>query len=104
MNDPLISIVIPTYNRAQFIAETLTSVKNQTYQNWECVVVDDGSTDNTIEIIQQFTASDDRFKLYSRPTNRPKGANACRNYGFEVSSGLYINWFDSDDIMAPTFI
>ncbi|MBF0695065.1 MAG: glycosyltransferase family 2 protein [Flavobacterium sp.] len=104
MNDPLISIIIPTYNRAQFIAETLTSVKNQTYQNWECIVVDDGSTDNTIEIIQQFTASDNRFNLYLRPTNRPKGANACRNYGFEVSSGLYINWFDSDDIMAPTFI
>lgn len=96
----LVSIIIPTYNRAHLIGETLDSIIAQTYTNWECIIVDDGSTDNTIEVVTDYIKKDNRFKFYKRPKDKPKGANACRNYGFEKSNGEYINWFDSDDVMS----
>ncbi|TNJ45770.1 glycosyltransferase family 2 protein [Tamlana fucoidanivorans] len=98
---PLISIIIPTYNRGYLIGETLDSIIAQTYIYWECIVVDDGSTDNTFEVLNKYREKDSRIQYYSRPKNKPKGANACRNYGFEISKGDYVNWFDSDDIMLP---
>ncbi|QNM86260.1 glycosyltransferase family 2 protein [Polaribacter pectinis] len=101
MSKPLVSILIPTHNRALLILETLTSVKEQTYKNWECILVDDGSTDNTVELIEKWSLNDSRFKVVTRPKNRKKGANACRNLGFEISKGDFIQWFDSDDIMSP---
>ncbi len=97
----LVSIVIPTFNRALVISETLNSIIEQSYKNWECIIVDDGSTDNTFEILQSYTKKDKRFKCLKRPENRAKGANACRNYGFQNSKGEYVQWFDSDDIMHP---
>src|SRR5690554_3978886 len=97
----LISIIIPTYNRAHLIGETLDSVLAQTYQNWECIVVDDGSTDNTDEVMAAYMAKDARFQYHHRPKDRLPGGNAARNYGFEVSKGEYIQWFDSDDLMLP---
>ncbi|MEE9409083.1 MAG: glycosyltransferase family A protein [Polaribacter sp.] len=100
MNKPLVSIIIPIYNRALLIIETLISIKEQTYQNWECILVDDGSTDNSITVIEKFILNDNRFKIVLRPQNRKKGANACRNLGFEVSKGEFIQWFDSDDVMS----
>jgi len=103
-DQPLVSIIIPTYNRAHFIGETLDSVSRQTYLNWECIVVDDGSTDKTVELLQAYCRKDTRFKYHLRPFNRAKGANACRNYGFEISNGMYVNWFDDDDVMLPDFI
>ncbi|WBL24867.1 glycosyltransferase family 2 protein [Zunongwangia sp. HGR-M22] len=99
MNNPIVSIIIPTYNRAHFIGETLESVIAQTYQNWECIVIDDGSTDYTEELMEFYSQVDARIQYHHRPAHRPKGANACRNYGFELSTGEYINWFDSDDLM-----
>ncbi len=104
MNKPLISIIIPTYNRAHLIHETLDSVLVQTYSNWNCIVVDDGSTDNTEEILESYEKKDARFQYHKRPANRKKGANACRNYGFELSKGKYVNWFDDDDIMLNNFL
>ena len=86
------------------ISETLDSVAEQTYPNWECIVVDDGSTDDTEQILHSRIDGDSRFQFHRRPTNRPKGANACRNYGLGVSKGVYVNWYDSDDIMLPTNI
>jgi glycosyltransferase involved in cell wall biosynthesis len=100
----LVSIIIPTYNRAHLIGETLDSVLAQTYQNWECIVVDDGSTDDTDALIARYMAQDARFRYYHRPKDRQPGGNATRNYGFEVSKGEYIQWFDSDDIMLPEFL
>ncbi len=100
----LVSIIIPTYNRAHLIGETLDSVLAQTYQNWECIVVDDGSTDNTDEVMAGYIAKDFRFRYYHRPADRLPGGNAARNYGFEMSKGEYVQWFDSDDIMLPAFI
>jgi len=99
MRTPLVSIIIPTYNRAHLIRETLDSVLAQTYSNWECIIIDDGSTDETNSLLTKYCAKDSRFQYQHRPNNRPKGANACRNYGFELSKGEYINWFDSDDLM-----
>ena len=99
MNRPLVSIIIPTYNRAHFIGETLDSVIAQTYQNWECIVVDDGSNDYTDELLEFYSKKETRIQYHHRPRYKPKGANACRNYGFFLSKGLYINWFDSDDVM-----
>jgi glycosyltransferase involved in cell wall biosynthesis len=104
MPNNLVSIIIPTFNRAYLINETLNSIITQTHTNWECIIVDDGSTDNTAEIIKSFIQKDKRFKYYLRPSNRIKGANACRNYGFELSKGDYVKWFDSDDIMHPEFL
>ncbi|GEL12391.1 Glycosyltransferase involved in cell wall bisynthesis [Flavobacterium glycines] len=104
MNNPLVSIIIPTFNRAHLISETLDSVLAQTYQNWECIVVDDGSTDNTEELVNAYVKKDSRFQFHYRPSERLPGGNAARNYGFEVSNGEYINWFDSDDLMLPEFI
>ncbi|AWK02991.1 hypothetical protein HYN56_01670 [Flavobacterium crocinum] len=95
----LISIIIPTYNRAEFIRETLNSILVQTYKNWECIIVDDGSVDNTADLIKEFQLKDNRIKYYHRPEKRIKGPNSCRNYGFELSKGDYIKWLDSDDIL-----
>lgn len=96
----LISLIIPTYNRAHLISETLDSILMQTYKNWECIVVDDGSTDNTADILAKYIERDNRFQYHKRPQERPKGPNACRNYGFEVSKGEYVKWFDSDDLLV----
>jgi glycosyltransferase involved in cell wall biosynthesis len=98
---PLVSIIIPTYNRAQLIGETLDSVLEQTYINWECIVVDDGSTDNTEVLLNEYCEKDSRFQYHQRPNSRSKGVNSCRNYGFELSKGAYINWFDDDDLYKP---
>ncbi len=100
--NPLVSIIIPTYNRANLIGETLNSIKAQTYTNWECIVVDDGSTDQSDRVLEIYCKKDHRFQFYNRPEKRPKGANACRNYGFKKSKGVYILFFDSDDFMLKT--
>ncbi|SDS84057.1 glycosyltransferase family 2 protein [Winogradskyella sediminis] len=101
---PLVSIIIPTYNRAHLISETLDSVLAQTYQNWECIVVDDGSTDGTDQLMASYCAKDSRFHYHHRPDDRLPGGNAARNYGFELCKGEYVQWFDSDDLMKKTLI
>ena len=104
MVEKLISIIIPCYNRASLIGETLDSIIIQSYKNWECIVVDDGSSDYTLELVSLYCEKDSRIKYLKRPNNRKKGANTCRNYGFEQSKGEYIQWFDSDDLMVPNFL
>lgn len=99
-----VSIIIPTYNRAHLIGETLDSVRSQSYQSWECIVVDDGCTDTTDIVIAKYMENDSRIKYHRRPVDRLAGGNEARNYGFEISKGVYINWFDDDDIMLPTFL
>ncbi|ARN76530.1 hypothetical protein BST97_00100 [Nonlabens spongiae] len=96
---PLVSIIIPTYNRAHIIGPTLDSVIAQTYQNWECIVVDDGSNDNTQEVLNDYVNKDSRFRFYIRPDDHLPGGNGARNYGFKMSKGELIQWFDSDDFM-----
>ncbi|MDN3671940.1 glycosyltransferase family 2 protein [Flavobacterium branchiarum] len=96
-----VSIIIATYNRAHLILETLESVCNQTYTNWECIIVDDGSTDNTEKIVNDLVSNDSRFKFLNRPSERPKGPNAARNFGIENSTGEYVLSLDSDDWILP---
>lgn len=103
MNE-LISIIIPTFNRAHLITATLDSIIEQEYSLWECIVVDDGSIDDTESIVLTYAAADNRIKFYSRPADIAKGAPNCRNFGYEKSSGTYIQWFDSDDIMLPEML
>lgn len=101
MSKTLISIIIPTYNRAKVIEETLASIVKQTYTNWECIIIDDGSTDHTEQIISNYLVKDQRIRFFKRSIDRPKGANACRNQGLEYSKGEYVQFFDSDDLMHP---
>ncbi|MDA9127602.1 glycosyltransferase [Flavobacteriaceae bacterium] len=96
---PEVSVIIPLYNRAEYIEETLNSICAQTFDNWECIVVDDHSDDDGPDIVRSFVKRDDRIKFYRRPDDRKKGANACRNFGFEKSVGEFVIFFDSDDVM-----
>lgn len=99
IDNPLVSVIIPIFNRAALIKETLVSVMEQTYENWECIIVDDQSTDNTLEVIKTFIKQDTRFILFTRPDSRRKGAGPCRNYALELSQGELIQFLDSDDLL-----
>ena len=95
----LVSIIIPTFNRADLIEETLISIANQSFKNFECLIIDDHSVDSSEEIIKKFISKDQRFRYYKRPKCLKKGPSSCRNYGFSKSKGDLITWFDDDDIM-----
>ncbi|MFC6858581.1 glycosyltransferase family 2 protein [Zunongwangia atlantica] len=101
MNYSLISVIIPTFNRGHLLGQTLESIISQEYKYWECIVVDDGSNDYTSELMEFYCQRDYRIQYHHRPDHKLKGANACRNYGFQISKGEFINWFDSDDLMFP---
>ncbi|NQN91012.1 glycosyltransferase family 2 protein [Streptococcus suis] len=96
---PLISIIIPNFNRGHLLKEVLESVLNQTYQPLEIVVVDDASTDNSIAIIQNLQKSIPNLLLIQQEIN--SGANACRNLGVDHAKGEYIAFLDSDDYFLP---
>jgi len=99
MPNPLFSIIIPTYNRADFVTKTIESLLNQTYTNFEIIVVDDGSTDNTMEVVIAIT--DSRISYYKKE-NAERGA--ARNFGTKKAKGEYINFFDSDDLAYPNHL
>lgn len=99
METPLVSIITPTYNSEKFIAETILSVQNQHYQNWEMILVDDYSTDKTEQIITSFIQKDNRIKLEKLPIN--SGAGVARNTGLSIANGRYIAFLDSDDLWKP---
>ena len=94
---PDISVVIPAYNRATTIARALNSVLAQTFQDLEVIVVDDGSTDHTSEVIQQI--GDARVEIIRHTRNQ--GAAEARNTGMKAAGGKYIAWLDSDDEWLP---
>lgn len=99
--NPKVTIIMATYNRGRFIFETLMSVQNQTFRNWECIIIDDGGTDNTREIIDSILQQDNRFKFVKRPDIYLKGLSGSRNYGLDLAAGEYIIFFDDDDIAHP---
>jgi glycosyltransferase involved in cell wall biosynthesis len=99
MSNDKVSVIIPTFNRANLIGQTLDSLIKQSYDNWECIIIDDGSTDETIKILDHYKQIDSRISYYKRPSTLQKGANACRNFGLNLSKGSYIKWFDSDDLL-----
>jgi len=98
---PKVTIIMATYNRAHFIVETLNSIQNQTYVNWECLIIDDGSNDNTIEVILPILEIDNRFQFLKRTESYKKGLPGCRNYGLDLAKGDYIQFYDDDDIVHP---
>lgn len=95
-----VSVVIPCFNNSEHLAETLGSLLNQDFEAWECVIVDDGSTDDSIQIVADFQSRDNRFKTACRPSSFPKGANSCRNYGAELAMGEYLLFLDADDLLS----
>ncbi|MFC3880862.1 glycosyltransferase family 2 protein [Algoriphagus namhaensis] len=95
-----VSILIPSFNNSEFISETIQSVLSQSYPELECIVVDDGSTDATRDIVSTLAKQDLRLSLYSRPDHLPKGANSCRNYGASLSSGDLLLFLDADDLLS----
>ena len=94
---PLVSIITASYNKAAFINETICSVINQTYSNWELLIIDDCSTDNSVALIKE-TFSDKRIKLIVNQTN--KGGNFCRNLGLQEANGDYVIFLDADDLLT----
>lgn len=97
---PRVAILTPAFNREDLVAETLDSILAQTYPNWENIVVDDGSTDRTKEIVAGYAARDPRFRPYDR-SREPKGACTCRNEGVEKSRADYVMFLDTDDLIEP---
>src|SRR5690606_13883707 len=104
MEEPKVTILLATYNRAHLIGETLYSIQNQTYKNWECIIVDDHSIDNTKEVVCDFTKKDNRFLYFLKTDNYKKGLPDTRNYGLDIAEQIeaeFIQFFDDDDIMHP---
>ncbi len=99
MNNPFFSIVIPTYNRATFLPKVIESFLNQTFQDFELIIVDDGSTDNTEEVVAPYLS--ERVHYYKKE-NAERAA--ARNFGTQKAKGKYINWFDSDDYALDFFL
>lgn len=97
----MVTIIMATFNRERYIVEALLNIKKQTYTNWECLIIDDGSTDNTEECVKPILENDSRFKYLKRPKEHKKGLPGCRNYGLKNTKGNYVIFFDDDDIVHP---
>ena len=97
----MISVIIPVYNTAPYLDRRVQSVTDQLYQNWECILVDDGSTDDSGFICDKWAACDSRIKVIHQAN---QGVSVARNHGIEVSKGEYITFIDSDDWVEPNYI
>lgn len=103
MKTPLVSIIIPTYNRLNVLSETLASIKAQTYTNWEAIVIDDGSSDGTKKYMAEHYNESDSIKFVLRTAySKIKGASSCRNIGLNRAAGDYVIFLDSDDLLSHT--
>ena len=92
----LISIILPCYKQAQYLPDALASVLNQTYTNWECIIVNDGSPDNTKEISKAWVSKDKRYKYFKKDNG---GASSSRNVGLKHAQGDFIQFLDADDVI-----
>ena len=97
----IVSIIIPCYNKGRFLEDALNSVLSQIYTQWECIIIDDGSTDNTEQIALNYTRLDSRFR-YIKKQNQ--GVSATRNLGLAQATGNFIQFLDPDDIIYPNKI
>lgn len=100
--NPQVSIVTAVYNSEFFIESTIESVRHQTFTNWELILIDDCSTDNSVKLIKEMMAEDSRIKLLKNENN--SGAAITRNRGIQIASGRYLSFLDSDDIWMPNFL
>lgn len=98
---PKTSFIVPCYNQASFLHEALNAVHGQTFQNWECIIVNDGSTDETEGVATKWVEKDKRFKYISKPNG---GLSSARNKGIKISKGKYIFPFDADDKIHPEYL
>jgi glycosyltransferase involved in cell wall biosynthesis len=98
---PKVSIIMATYNRAQYILESIESIQSQTFQDWECLIIDDGGTDATRDVLAPILKQDLRFQYFTRTSDYQKGLPGSRNYGLDLAKGDYIIFFDDDDIAHP---
>lgn len=102
--DLKLTILLATHNRANLVLETLRSIQNQTYKNWECIIVDDYSIDNTKDVIEEFIKNDNRFIYFLKTKQYGMGLSGSRNQGLDVAQSRkaqFIQFFDDDDIMHP---
>lgn len=99
---PLVSIVVPCFNSAKTIYQTLSSIRNQEEEDFECIVINDCSVDNSIDVINKICKKDKRFKLLNLGSNM--GVSKARNQGIDIASGRFISFLDSDDIWHKNFI
>ena len=98
---PKISVIIPCYNQALFLSESLESVISQTLPDWECIIVNDGSTDNSLSIANDYALRDSRIKVISQENSGP---SAARNHGVQECRGEYILFLDGDNVIARDYI
>lgn len=96
--EKMVSIIIPVYNQEKYLAETLNSVLNQSYSNWECILVNDGSTDSSVTVINKYVAQDNRFHFIN---SENKGVSHARNLALKQVNGDYILFLDGDDLIHP---
>ena len=96
--DKMVSIIIPVYNQEKFLVETLNSVLNQTFSNWECILVNDGSTDNSVAVLQPFLTHDNRFHFIN---SENRGVSNARNLALQQVKGDYVLFLDGDDLIHP---
>lgn len=104
MENRLISIVTASYNYENYIKETIESVLNQTYTNWELIIVDDGSKDNSVEVIKSYCEKDNRIKLYQHEGGINKGLIETVKLGVEKAQGEWITFLESDDTIVPEYL
>ena len=95
----LVSIIIPCYNQASYLEETLYCILQQDYSNWECILVNDGSIDNTESVILPWLVKDARFRYFSIPNG---GVSSARNFGLKHAKGVFVQFLDADDLLAPS--
>jgi glycosyltransferase involved in cell wall biosynthesis len=99
MYKPLVSVITPVHNSGDFVGEAIRSVQAQTFSDWEMIIVDDCSTDDSAQIVETFLAEDDRIRIIKLPAN--SGAAVARNTAIEAAQGRYIAFLDSDDLWLP---
>lgn len=99
--NPIVTIIMATYNRDHLIGESLNYIQEQSFKDFECLIIDDGSTDNTSEIVPECIKGDKRFRYLLRKEKYKKGLSGCRNYGLDIAKGDFIIFFDDDDIVHP---
>lgn len=98
---PIISIIVPVYNVEKYLRECLDSISCQTCTDWECLLIDDGSPDNSGAICDEYAVKDSRFKVFHKPNG---GVSSARNLGLDMASGEWVTFIDSDDFISPTFL
>lgn len=101
MKNPTLSIIIPVYNKGNYLAKCLTSIIGQSYKNLEVILINDGSTDNSEEIAQRYQTIDQRIKVHTFPNS---GVSAARNRGIAITQGEFILFIDADDWIEPDYL